>query len=192
MTKRGWGIALAVSALASSGCQTAQMEHDAGLVIPDSAAANDASVSDASTPSPDTGNGTCGAAEGASLLPQLPTSCLPMCDDANRAALAACGPLDFQCRRQAVPFDAGAIVLVDTPIGPQMVSCGGSRTGSVWPCFGWQETSCEADFCPDEYRAYIQCINAGGSCAAEDTAVLNCLENSTDYQACVTQRIGAC
>jgi hypothetical protein len=186
-TKHIW--VLASITIATGGCQsTPMMADDVGVVVPDAAAADDAAVGH-----PDTGNGTCGTVDGDTIFPPLPASCVPMCDEASRTALASCGALDFQCRRDAVAFDAGTIVLVDGPLGPRMVSCGGSRTGSVWPCFGWQETSCEAEFCPDEYTAYIQCVNRGtGSCSSEDAAVLSCLNASTDYQTCVVTRVSAC
>lgn len=172
--------------LALAGCQNATVQDDAGFELPDTAPTPDAFAF------PDAGDGTCGTSVGTTMWAPLPAACIPMCDEASRTALARCAPLDFQCRRDAVPFDAGTISRVGTMFGEQMVSCGGSRTGSVWPCFGWQETSCEAEFCPNEYTAYVTCLNGGGTCSAEDAAVLSCLNASTEYQACVTQRVSLC
>lgn len=184
---------LALTAMTIVGCQSAS-SPDAGseIIVPDGALPVDAAVGDAGA-SPDAGGGTCGMiSESSGVFPPLPTSCVPLCDDAARAALAACAPLDFRCRRDAVPFGDGPIVRVDGLYGEASVSCGGSRTGDVWPCFGWQETSCEADYCTDQYVAYISCLNRGDVCTAEDQAVLACLESSAEYQACVVERIRAC
>jgi hypothetical protein len=119
-----------------------------------------------------------------------------MCNEEIRAAIAACGPTDPpSCVWNAAPLHSGPIMTVDTLLyGPLRVSCGGEggATPDVWPCYGWQATSCDAEFCPDELTTWSDCVYAGGTCTEERDALRSCTEGSADHQACVTERIRAC
>lgn len=137
---------------------------------------------------PDAGDGTCGESISPTGWAELPESCLPRCSHETALALDAC--TTEACVTAALNADTTPSVLVRTASGVLEVNCAGSRT--VYPCIGWQVYACQYEICPDEYGAWIDCLNRGGTCTTEASTLDSCAHGSPEWPGCFQPRASAC
>lgn len=166
---------------------------DAGtpIVLPDAGMQPDAGHDAATDGGSDGGSGTCGSTrfDVTSYWPPLPETCLPRCSAETKDAIRACG-MNGECGLAALRSDTTPSVMVDTPYGPVEVDCAGD--GPRFPCYLWQLYSCDADFCSEEYFAYVECSQTGAPCTPEYTALESCREANPEWDACQLMRTDAC
>ncbi|GAB4109623.1 MAG: hypothetical protein OHK0013_45230 [Sandaracinaceae bacterium] len=144
--------------------------------------------------------GTCGSiATAMSVWPPLPNTCLPRCSSATLSAVQSCPMGDDMCFDNALLADRTPAAQLDVGMGMTVsVDCGGN--GMNFPCLTWQQYSCIADSCPDQFAGFVECATMApmGSdvqmvCATQIMALNTCIEmNMTAFQTCAQSRLVGC
>lgn len=166
------------------GCDPMTVDEDAPITF-------DATPTDGGpdTPeAPDAGDGTCGESITLDGWGALPDTCLPRCTRATGETYEACAG-EPSCVGNALRADTTEIVTVRTYAGIFAVSCGGSER--TYGCVDWQTFSCEAEACPDAYRAWATC-SAAMNCTDERDLLDTCVADASVYPICIDELVSHC
>jgi hypothetical protein len=177
-------FASSMALLVCVACDPMVVEEDTPITF-------DATPSDGGPDTPpelDGGDGTCGESITLDGWGALPETCLPRCMRATGETYEACAGV-ASCIGDVLRADATETVTVRTYAGIFAVSCGGSE--STYGCVDWQTFSCEAEACPDAYRAWATC-SAAMNCTDERATLDTCIEGASVYPICIDELVGDC